>query len=839
MKRKVAILSGLLLTAVAGFTGNLFGDANGDGRVDMADVVAVVNAVMDNAPDNFDEAIADINGNGKIDEEDACLLAESLFNPPFDPSNALVDDYERAFTQGYLPMKYSARYRKQQITSQEFKALLKTVIEKYRPEKMDFFNNRVSDYDVPLTRSIAVGMVYYAGECIEAMSNNSPYNRSTYGDTFDGLWDNQEMSVVLPYGLVQLNDTDPEDMITAALRNAEHVSIVSNKEIIEYYLENGGWAWNEAFTWEEAVRAITRLYDSFEPKIEYADFDDPRVTTPDASIITPELIAEAAKKEIHNIEDLPWLFGFQSGEGNTELQQEWRFGTTGKDIKEWASWGFNSLKYIVSWRYFFDNDLKANLTLFKSLDEMVAAAMESSVHLCLTMCAMPGCGAFWAENIRDDYIMDNDILNQEKRKKACDIWTAIATRYKDVPNVNLSFQPISEILALYDGELGGSGDFSRFTLDQINDYHDIMIDAIREVSPERFIFYDALYNPSVTQSGERAAVGLAQYNHMSEKYKNTRQARVWMDGAYMFYPYNTGDGNIDWARHSCWVPSYPITTYVGSGLLMKDGNEKLTIDGCLPEGATINFYFSQYSNVAMQIAADGTTLYEEIVDEDQQFNVGVAMCAGEQFRSSDKKVSVTLVSDAKEVTLSVSRGLLFWCGIEVVLPESYTVERWWTPSAWDVELGWITEEEASQGWIKKATSTVQIGSTDDPNLSEMGRGLHLTVHEDVTITSDVYGQSNKDYTELLVKENCESAPNWSCRFEDILVTDMAGALAYWDETLEIFKRYKVDAWISAIGLLSEEQLAPYRICDYEGEDFEGHHNFNVKLLRVLQKYMDK
>ena len=818
MRRSVFLIATLLFMAVTAFA--TFVIIKNDGTI--------VRLNVDKLPVEQSGESFTING---IDVNDIA----HIYNKVWDST----DDYERAFTQGYLSSKYYTYDRKKQVTSQEFKAMLKPLVEKYNPDKMDFFNERISDYDVPLTRSIAVGMVYYAGECIEAMSNNSPYNRSTYGDTFDGLWDNQEMSAVLPYGLVQLNDTDPEDMITAALRNADHVSIVSNKEILEYYLENGGWAWNEAFTWEEAVRAITRLYDSFEPEIEYVDFDDPRVTTPDATIITPELIAKAAKKEIHKIEDLPWLFGFQSGEGNTELQYKWKFNTTGKDIKEWASWGFNSLKYIVSWRYFFDNDLKVNLTLFKSLDEMVAAAMENGVHLCLTMCAMPGCGAFWAENIRDDYIMDNDILNQEKRKKACDIWTAIATRYKDVPNVNLSFQPISEILALYDGELGGSGDFSRFTLDQINDYHDIMIDAIREVSPERFIFYDALYNPSVTQSGERAAVGLAQYNHMSEKYKNTRQARVWMDGAYMFYPYNTGDGNIDWARHSCWVPSYPITTYVGSGLLMKDGNEKLTIDGCLPEGATINFYFSQYSNVAMQIAADGTTLYEEIVDEDQQFNVGVAMCAGEQFRSSDKKVSVTLASDAKEVTLSVSRGLLFWCGIEVVLPESYTVERWWTPSAWDVELGWITEEEASQGWIKKPTSTVQIGSTDDPNLSEMGRGLHLTVHEDVTITSDVYGQSNKDYTELLVKENCESAPNWSCRFEDILVTDRVGAEKYWDETLEIFKRYKVDAWISALGLLSEEQLAPFRICDYEGEDFEGHHNFNVKLLRILQKYMDK
>ena len=91
MKRKVTILASLLLMAVAGYTGNLFGDANGDGRVDMADVVAVVNVVMGNAPDNFDEAMADSDGNGKIDEEDASLLAESLLNPPFDRFKALVE----------------------------------------------------------------------------------------------------------------------------------------------------------------------------------------------------------------------------------------------------------------------------------------------------------------------------------------------------------------------------------------------------------------------------------------------------------------------------------------------------------------------------------------------------------------------------------------------------------------------------------------------------------------------------------------------------------------------------------------------------------------------------
>ena len=165
MKRKVALLSALLLTAVAGFTGNIFGDANGDGRVDMADVVAVVNAAMGNDPDNFDEAMADINGNGKIDEEDASLLAESLLNPPFDRTKALEDDYERAFTQGYLPMKYSARYRKQQVTSQEFKALLKLLVEEYNPDKMEYFNSKITDYDAPVYKGLAACMVWYVARC--------------------------------------------------------------------------------------------------------------------------------------------------------------------------------------------------------------------------------------------------------------------------------------------------------------------------------------------------------------------------------------------------------------------------------------------------------------------------------------------------------------------------------------------------------------------------------------------------------------------------------------------------------------------------------------------------
>ena len=749
-----------------------------------------------------------------------------------------TDDYERAFTEGYLDSKYYTYDRKKQITSQEFKTMLKPLIEKYQADSMNYFNSHIADYDVPISRGVAAGMAYYTARSIGAETRNKTIFLNEIDDFWDGIGDSG-VDKVLPYFAETGVENAPQEvwwrvfggLMSAYMWNSEHMSVVSQKEVIEFDSEAYSFHWQDAFTWEDAVRAITRLYDSFYPEIVYASIDDPRVTSPDASVITPELIALAAKNEIHDIENLPRQIGFFCGEGNTDIDYMWHFATTPKEISEWASWGFNSLRYQISWRYLFDNDLNANLTLFKSLDEMIATAMENGMHINLSMAAMPGCGAYWAENIRDDYIMDNDIMNSEKRKKACEIWKTIATRYKDIPNANLSFQPISEYLGLYNPD--GFGEGQAFTLEQIDDYHDVLIDAIREVSPERFIFYTSLFMPSKTQSGFDGTLGIEQYQHFSKKYKNIRPVCGLMDMAYMFYSYNTGDGNIDWANHSVWVPTYPTTIYGGNGLI--HDNNILTIDGCLPKGTTIDFYIADAANAIMNVAADGNTLYEEVLNGD--FNMGYAMAFGEPFKKSDKKVTLTLEADAGEVVLSANGGSLNWCGIEVKLPESYTVKKWRKISEWDKETGLVGPEFKDVYIYQASTSSVQIGSTVN---DWEGGSLRVTVNDDVTYTTDyIFSYSNKELTEKIVKENCESLPKWTCAFEDILITDMAGALNYWDETMEIYQRYGVDVWISAIGLLSEEQLAPFRIADYEGEDFNGHHNFNVKLLKILQKYVDK
>ena len=80
MKRIVAILVCLLLTAVAGFTGNLFGDANGDGEINMSDVMSIVNYTLGSPAPSFDAVAADANDDGKIDMSDAMYIVNRILN---------------------------------------------------------------------------------------------------------------------------------------------------------------------------------------------------------------------------------------------------------------------------------------------------------------------------------------------------------------------------------------------------------------------------------------------------------------------------------------------------------------------------------------------------------------------------------------------------------------------------------------------------------------------------------------------------------------------------------------------------------------------------------------
>ena len=50
------------------------GDANGDGKVDVDDVVSIVNYILGEPDEGFNASVCDINGDGKIDIEDVVAL---------------------------------------------------------------------------------------------------------------------------------------------------------------------------------------------------------------------------------------------------------------------------------------------------------------------------------------------------------------------------------------------------------------------------------------------------------------------------------------------------------------------------------------------------------------------------------------------------------------------------------------------------------------------------------------------------------------------------------------------------------------------------------------------
>lgn len=187
-------------------------------------------------------------------------------------------EYDRAFTKGLVNSTYNNMDRKEQITSQEFKALLKPLVEKFAPDSISYFNTRISDYDAPISRGTAAMMAYYAARCIGATEENSPYHRSSGDNFWDGAW-GAETDQVLPFAHAPLADSKEgwQESICALLWNAGHLSPYSNKEVIEYVSDAEGYAWAQAFIREDAIYAVIRLYDSMDHEHSASAISDPSV----------------------------------------------------------------------------------------------------------------------------------------------------------------------------------------------------------------------------------------------------------------------------------------------------------------------------------------------------------------------------------------------------------------------------------------------------------------------------------------------------------------------------------------------------------------------------------
>ena len=184
-----------------------------------------------------------------------------------------LDDYDRAFIVNYLDGSYMSKERTAQVKSQEFKSMLKVLIDRFGPDSVNYFNSYITDYDVPLTRGMAAIMAYYTARSIGAETGNA-----SFGEIPADMWDGdfRDYDNLLPHWNDNPETDFPEDKYWRGEPfsnwqagwwwNNCHVSDKSGINIIALDKTANSFHMNDPLTWEDAIRAITRLYDSLDPE---------------------------------------------------------------------------------------------------------------------------------------------------------------------------------------------------------------------------------------------------------------------------------------------------------------------------------------------------------------------------------------------------------------------------------------------------------------------------------------------------------------------------------------------------------------------------------------------
>ena len=218
------------------------------------------------------------------------------------------DDYERAFIMNYLEVSYMNKERTAQVRSQEFKSMLKVLIDRFGPDSVSYFNSYITDYDVPLTRGMATIMAYYTARSIGAETNNA-----AFGDTPADMWDCdfREYDNLLPHW----NDRPETDFPEGKYWRGDpfsnwqagwwfnncHVSDKSGINIIALDKTANSFHMNDPFTWEDAICAITRLYDSLDPEKVAAGISTPRINPDSASGVYYNLQGQRVENPVKGV----------------------------------------------------------------------------------------------------------------------------------------------------------------------------------------------------------------------------------------------------------------------------------------------------------------------------------------------------------------------------------------------------------------------------------------------------------------------------------------------------------------------------------------------------------
>lgn len=709
------------------------------------------------------------------------------------------------------------------VTASTYRAMLVEMLEALAPEQMDYFDSKVKDVNLAITRGDAVRMAYYAAVCIGADDYNGYSFSSDLADSDGRMGEaGNFLELICPdvyknIPVTMANHTWGNEFTAAGLWNVWHVDTVSGKQVFEFDEELQSMRMYDMLTMEEAETSIERLRTGYGVK-RYVSVDSAEATSP---ALSDEALAKTAERCSETLDALPRLTGFVlANDGYYSIHT---IVKTVDDIRRIADWGFNTVRLRITYETLFNQDgSQIDLTQAERLDELVEACIEADIHLNLLLCTLPG---------RTKWVDLNDVssggetdlfINPERQKEAVSVWATLAARYQDVSGAHLSFTPFWEP----DGDLGiNSEEGWEHTPQDTCDTLALLIEAVRAQDPERFIFYEPTAHIAAEATIQESSLF---YEPLKSRFDNLMISYNFCQNAYVFAEITDIVGeDVDLSNYSMFKPEYPVTNY-GVNDMIPDGGE-LTIDGFLPAGTVIDLYLAYADGQsALTITGDGTELYHEELSSGD-YRPGRPLSSFYPYATSDKKISVTLAETTDEVAISARGADIKWCGMDVILPEEYAVERWYMNSGRDN----FFEDEARFLWL--ATSTVMISP------SERCETWHITIRDDVTFTTEeVFAEANAETIEHWCAEISDFSPQCIVRYEDAcfsLGTTQGSILRYYEDVLSTFEKYGF-SWLSNdYELILQESTN--RIADAEVVEYDGYDFVNLELLELLQKYQEK
>ncbi len=714
--------------------------------------------------------------------------------------------------------------RASEVSAATYRAMLMEMLEELAPEKMDYFESKVKDAEVLITRGDAVRMAYYAAVCIGADDYNGYNFSSDLADSDGRFWETGDhLEEICPDvfkddPVSMAGQTWDNEYTAAGLWNIWHVDLVSGKQVFAFDEDAQSMRMYDMLTMKEAQTSIERLRTGYGIK-NYVPVNSSEAVT---AVLSDEVLAKTQIRQKETVDDLPRLTGFV-------LQNDGYFTVnpiikTPEDICRIADWGFNAARIRLTYETLFNEDgTQIDLTQVQKLDKLIAAAIEEDMHLDILFSTLPG-RTKTVNMTMTDITSESEadlFVNPERQKEAIRVWTVLAERYQDVAGAHLSFTPFWEP----DGDLGVGGENTRHTAQDICDTLVMLIDAIREKDPERFIFYEPTAANDVKSIIEESSLF---YELLKSDYDNLMISYNFCQNAYAFAEItNIESEDVDLHNHSMFKPEYPVTIYGVNDTI--PAGETLTVDGFLPVGTVIDLYLAETTgDCTLTVTGDETELYREELSA-AAYDVGRKLSSFYPYATSNKKVTVTLAEAVNEVTISARGADIQWSGMDVILPEEYGVERWYMNGGYD------NHEEDLPPFELLTTSAVMVCPSSHHDT------WRITICDNVTYTTEnISAQANAQTIEEWCEAISQFSPQCIIRYEDAcfsLGTTQGSILRYYEDVLQAFQKYGFSWFSNDYELILETSST--KIADADLVEYDGYPRVNLELLELLQKYQEK